>query len=301
MSVTPGLQLTLGPLLYYWTRDQVFDFYERAAAWPVRTIYIGETVCTKRHELRLVDWQEIGRKLADRGKEVVFSTPELIESEADLRTLRKIAANGEFRVEANDIGSVRLLAGKVPFVAGPYLNIYSRPTLEFYRGLGASRWVMPIEVGRDGLAAILEPGDLGMETEVFSFGRLPLAISARCFTARYNDLHKDECAFRCLEHPDGLTVTTQDNDLFLTMNGLQTQSARVYDLARELPAMARLGVNLARVSPQSTHTDLVVKTLDAVLRGALEPAAAVAELGRLAPAPLCNGYWHGRPGQELVQ
>ena len=37
----------------------------------------------------------------------------------------------------------------------------------------------------------------GMETEVLAFGRLPLAVSARCFTARAHNLPKDQCDFRC--------------------------------------------------------------------------------------------------------
>jgi collagenase-like PrtC family protease len=43
-----------------------------------------------------------------------------------------------------------------------------------------------------------------METELFGYGRLPLAFSARCFTARHYNLQKDDCQFRCLDHPDGL-------------------------------------------------------------------------------------------------
>ena len=178
------LRISLGPLLYYWPRDKVLAFYEDVATWPVDSVYLGETVCSKRFELRMADWLEIARRLADRGKQVVLSTCELIESESDLRTLRKITGNGEFLVEANDLGAVHLLAGKAPFVAGPYLNIYSRMSLEFFRGLGATRWVMPIELSQAGLREVLRDAELNMETEVFSYGRLPLAVSARCFTAR---------------------------------------------------------------------------------------------------------------------
>jgi hypothetical protein len=43
----------------------------------------------------------------------------------------------------------------------------------------------------------------GVETEVFAFGKLPLAFSARCFTARHYGLNKDDCQFKCLDHPEG--------------------------------------------------------------------------------------------------
>jgi collagenase-like PrtC family protease len=257
-------------------------------------------VCSKRFELRTRDWLEIARQLTDQGKEVVLSTCELIESESDLRTLRKIAGNGQFRVEANDLGAVHLLSGKVPFVAGPYLNIYSRASLEFYRGLGAFRWVMPIELSKAGLDEVLRDTGLDMQTEVFSYGRLPLAVSARCFTARYNNLSKDDCGFRCLEHPDGLTVSTQDDETFLVMNGLQTQSARVHNLVDQVAGMIDMGVSHIRISPQSAHTADVVSAFHAVRRGEIDGAAAATMLAPWQPEIACNGYWHGRPGMDRV-
>jgi len=39
------------------------------------------------------------------------------------------------------------------------------------------------------------------ELEVIAFGRLPLAFSARCFTARALDVTKDQCGFRCIPQP----------------------------------------------------------------------------------------------------
>jgi collagenase-like PrtC family protease len=254
-------------------------------------------VCSKRHEVRLEDWLAIGRKLAAAGKQVVLSTCELIESESDLRVLRKITANGEFLVEANDLGAVRLLAGRGPFVAGPYLNIYSRATLEFFRSLGAMRWVMPVEMSRSGLAEVLRPGGLDLETEVFCHGRLPLAVSARCFTARYNNQSKDDCGFRCVEHPDGLVVNTQDGEAFLAMNGLQTQSARFQDLGSEVPSLVALGVSRARISPHSTHTGEVARIFHGLARGELSREEGRAALDAVHPLA-CDGYWHGRPGLE---
>lgn len=297
---TRPLHLTLGPLLYYWPRDKVLAFYEEVATWPIDCVYLGETVCSKRFELRARDWLQIAKRLTDQGKEVVLSTAELIESESDLRALRKLAGNGEFSVEANDLGAVHLLAGKVPFVAGPYLNIYSRVSLEFYRELGAFRWVMPIELSQPGLAEVLRDDELEMQTEVFSYGRLPLAISARCFTARYNNLSKDDCGFRCLEHPDGLTVSTQDDEAFLVMNGLQTQSARVYNLIDEVASMIAMGVSHARISPQSAQTADVVAMFHAVVLGEMNRTEVTAKPAPWKPEISCNGYWHGRPGMDRV-
>lgn len=293
-------QLALGPLLYYWQREAIFNFYETMGLTPVDVVYLGETVCSRRHELRLADWLDIAKRLRAAGKEVVLSTQVLLESGAEVGTMHKIAANGDFLVEANDMGAVQCLAGKVPFVAGPHLNVYNLPTLQWMRGLGASRWVMPLEMRRDDLAVIQKDLPQGMQTEVFAYGRMPLAFSARCFTARQRNLPKDDCQFSCLDHPDGLMLKTRESEEFLVLNGIQTQSARVHNLIDELPRMQRMGVAVARISPQSQHMTEVVALFDAVRKGQLSGPEARAQLQPLMPDQSCNGYWHGRPGLELV-
>ncbi|RMG34505.1 MAG: U32 family peptidase, partial [Gammaproteobacteria bacterium] len=87
-------RLSLGPVLYYWSRDDLFRFYEQVADIPVDTVYLGETVCPKRRSLRLDDWLAIGEALADAGKEVVLSSLALIEAESDLKYLRRLCGNG---------------------------------------------------------------------------------------------------------------------------------------------------------------------------------------------------------------
>jgi collagenase-like PrtC family protease len=290
------MNLSLGPLLYYWPRDDVFAFYEAAQRWPVARIYLGESVCSRRHLLRLPDWLEVAEKLAAAGKDVVLSTQTLIESESDLKVLRKIVRDGRFLVEANEWGAVRLLSeAGVPFVAGSTLNIYNPETLDVLAGLGARRWLPPVEVSRAALAALLQHAPANIETEVFAYGRLPLAYSARCFTARHYNLPKDDCQFRCLDHPDGLALATREGAPFLALNGIQTQSAGVYSLIGEVPALRELGVTSLRLSPQSRHMERVVAAFDASLAG---DTGASAGLARLMPGPAVDGYWHGRAGLD---
>ena len=297
-AIRPGtMRLSLGPLLYYWPRQDVLAFYREAALWPVDTVYLGETVCSRRRELKLADWIAIGESLAAAGKEVVLSTAELIESDADLRAMHAVAGNGAFRVEANDMAAVRALSGKSAFVAGPFLNVYNAGTLALMAELGATRWVAPVELSRDGIAAVVAEAPPGIETEVFAYGRLPLAVSARCFTARYHDLTKDHCEFRCIEHPDGLALDTQDAEPFLVLNGVQTQSARVHSLASVLAEARAAGTNVLRLSPQSKHTGDVVAVFREAASGALAPSDAAARLAPLIPGKACDGYWHGKSGK----
>ena len=287
------MKLSLGPVLYYWTREAVLDFYARIADSAVDVVYLGEVVCSRRHNLRLDDWLGLARELGASGKEVVLSSQALIESESDLKTLRRIAANADFTVEANEMGAVRLLAGRVPFVAGPHLNIYNSETLAWFAELGAKRFVLPLELSRDTLRELQQARPAGMQTEVFAYGRMPLAFSARCFTARHYDLPKDDCQFRCLDDADGLALQTREQAEFLTLNGIQTQSALVYDLSESIAELREMGVDLARISPQSTHTLEIIDSFRERCAG--RPGAT---LNGLRVAPPCNGYWYGVPGME---
>jgi collagenase-like PrtC family protease len=293
------MKLALGPVLYYWQREALFEFYERIADAPVDIVYLGETVCSKRHSLRLDDWLEVSENLAAAGKEVVLSTQALIESESDLKTLRRLAENPSFAVEANDMGAVRLLSGK-KFVVGPHINTYNSQTLDLLAELGAKRWVIPVEMSREMLSCILAGKPHGMETEVFVYGRLPLAFSARCFTARHYNLPKDDCQFRCLDHSYGLTLKTREGQPFLTLNGIQTQSYKIYNLVAELDSMEQAGVDVVRVSPQPFHTEKILALFRQKLEGSLSGNEAAQQMARLMPVEPCDGYWHARAGIEQV-
>lgn len=288
------MKIALGPLLYFWPRPRVLAFYDEITAAPVDVVYLGETVCSKRRELGLDDWLALGERIAASGKEVVLSSLTLVEARSEAGAIRRLCANGRFRVEANDMTAVQLLAEQgLPFVAGPGLNIYNVHTLRCLLEAGLARWVMPFELSRDSLAGVLAEARAeglrdGFEMEVFGYGRIPLAYSARCFTARAHNLPKDRCGLRCIDYPEGLPLATQAGEPFLTLNGIQTQSARPYNLLPRWRELAGLGVDLLRVSPRAEATPRLIETLRAALDG--------------LPAPLpaggqdCDGYWDGRPG-----
>ncbi len=295
------MKLALGPNLYFWSRDDTFAFYREAAEWPVDIVYLGEVVCSKRRALKADDWRAIADELSAAGKTVVLSTLALVEAESELLAMRRLVENGRFTVEANDWGAVRMLAAAdVPFVAGPHLNVYNCETQALLRESGARRWVMPVELSAETLAALHRCRPEGLETEVFAHGRLPLAFSARCFTARAHKLPKDDCQLRCGDYADGLVMRSQENEQFLVINGIQTQSAATCNLAAELPEMTRLGVEVVRLSPQSRRMGEVVAAYRAAIDGELGPAEAAARVAKLVGGESCNGYWHGKAGMDAV-
>lgn len=297
------MKLSLGPLLYYWPRERTLAFYREVEAMPLDIVYLGETVCSRRHELRAADWIDLAGRMVAAGKQAVLCTQALIESESDLKALRKLVGTQGYALEANDMGAVRLLSHREPpagFVAGPGLNLYNEHTLALLGRLGATRWVAPCEMDRDMLEALIRAAPAGMQTEVLAYGRLPLAWSARCFTARHFNLQKDTCEFRCIEFAGGLEVSTREAQQFLVLNGIQTQSHKVHSLLGDLRAVREAGVDVARISPQVCGTGQIVALFRAAIEGTLDPGEAASRLRAHMPAEPCNGFWHRRPGLELV-
>jgi collagenase-like PrtC family protease len=285
------MRLTLGPLQYFWPRRQVLDFYTDSLAWPLDVVYLGETVCSKRRELRACDWIALAQQQAQAGREVLLSSLALIEAESELGALQQLAALGQFRIEANDISAVQICRRHgLPFVGGPGLNVYNLDTLRLLQDDGLYRLVLNVEMGAALVTELREAaasaGHALPELELIAWGRLPLAWSARCFTARALDLAKDQCGFRCIDHPDGLPLHTRDGRAFLTLNGIQVQSAEACDLLPEWPQLAAAGIGLLRLYPQRHGTTEALQRFRAVRDGAPPPARE---------AGCSPGYWSGQP------
>ena len=288
------MKLSLGPLQYFWPRETTLAFYREAMQWPLDILYVGETVCSKRRQLTTQDWITLAEELATSGKQIVLSSLALIEAESELSVLTRLIEHAGFWVEANDISAVQLCRERgLPFVAGPSLNVYNHRALAMLIDDGLRRWVAGVEQGhqliaemRDGLCV----DGLSMpELEVIAWGRLPLAFSARCFTARALDISKDQCGFRCIEHPDGLALATREGRSFLRINGIQIQGDEIIDLGPELEMLRALKVDVLRIYPQQQGTRAIVEHFDRA-RHATD-----------APQPLGarNGFWHGEPGMRI--
>jgi collagenase-like PrtC family protease len=295
------IKLALGPVLYYWEKEKLLDFYDEIMTSPVGIVYLGETICSRRRLMRAKDWLELAQRLQAAGKEVVLSTLALIEAGSELSSARRLCQQREFLVEANDMGAVQMRVGQGAFVAGHSVNIYNHRTLDLLAGLGMRRWVMPVELSRDTLKDILAQKTQAVETEVFAFGHLPLAYSARCYTARAHHLPKDDCKFRCLDYADGMLLKTREDEKFLILNGIQTQSSSVFNLVADLDNIKTMGIDVLRISPLSSVTPQVIRYFAEALQGSLDAEDAQQKINALIETEACDGYWYGNPGMATLE
>ncbi|MHA0913653.1 U32 family peptidase [Kosakonia cowanii] len=290
------MKYSLGPVLYYWSKETLEEFYQQAANSRADVVYLGEAVCSKRRATKVGDWLAMAKALADSGKQVVISTLALVQASSELNELKRYVDNGEFLLEASDLGVVNMCAErKLPFIAGHALNCYNAVTLRLLLKQGMVRWCMPVELSRDWLVNLLEQCEtLGIrqqfEVEVLSYGHLPLAYSARCFTARSENRSKDECETCCIKYPTGRSMRSQEDQQVFVLNGIQTMSGYVYNLGNELTSMQGL-VDVVRLSPMGSETFTMLEAFKANETGS-------------APLPLasnsdCNGYWRRLPGLML--
>lgn len=291
------MKLSLGPILFFWPRDQVTRFYAEMAEQPLDIIYMGETVCSKRREFNLDGWIGLARELREATRaQVVLSGLTLIEANSEVSSLKRLCDNGDFMVEANDMAAVQLLAErKLPFAGGPALNIYSGRALVEFIDSGLIRWAPPVECSGNMIRHTLEQLDAmhvpRPEVEVFAYGHLPLAYSARCFTARAENRPKDECEFCCINYEEGIPLASQEGQALFTINGIQTMSAEVNNLLADYSSLVQQGANIARLSPRARGMADVIQAWDRVRQGEQPPLAVQG----------CNGYWHGRPGMVTAE
>lgn len=50
------MKYALGPILYFWPKAEVEAFYQQAIHHECDIVYLGETVCNKRRELKFQDY-----------------------------------------------------------------------------------------------------------------------------------------------------------------------------------------------------------------------------------------------------
>ncbi len=293
MSSSKRLSLTLGPVLYNWPVSRWVDFYSRIADEAcVDRVCIGEVVCSKRKPFLDEVILETVDRLERGGKEVVYATLALPTGKREIRVISDMVQAG-YLIEANDIATIHLLNGR-PHVVGPFVNIYNEDSLAVHLKLGATRICLPPELPLDSVK-LMAAGNSAVE--VFAFGRPPLALSARCYSARAANMSKDSCQFVCEDDSDGMEVRTVDGVPFLAVNGIQTLGYVVTAVVNHVEAMREAGVVSLRLSPQTCDMVRVAQIYRDLVDGNTTPREAGEALSVLhLPGPLSDGFLRGLPG-----
>ncbi len=300
--------LVLGPVLFNWKPEDWRDFYFRIAEEAdIDEVFVGEVVCSKRSPFFAPHIPEVVERLQSCGKRVVLSTLGLIMNKREMESVRDLADDDqEFMVEANDISAAALLAGR-PHAIGPMVNVYNEGTLDYLAERGAVSVCLPVELGKTALASMASHAnarnaDVGTALEVMVFGRLPLAISARCYHARAHKLHKDSCQFVCDRDPNGMEVETLDNEPFVAVNGVQTMSHAYTNLGSAVPELLDMGINRLRLSPHHGVDMVKIAALfRAIADKQLGEGESDARLAKLTgDVTFCNGYFEGTAGHTYI-
>ena len=293
--------LTLGPVLFNWSAERLREFYAGIAARSAYDrVHVGEVVCGKRMPFSDPVWPDVIAMLEDAGKEVVVSALALPSTVRERKNISALCEDDDRLVEINDVTALSKRGGR-PFVVGPFVNVYNEGTVRLMASRGARTVCVPVELPLASLATMAQACP-EVEFEVFAFGRLPLALSSRCYHARLHGLHKDSCRFICDQDLDGLDVETLDGQPFLAANGIQTLSHGVQAFCPTADEATRAGVRRLRLSPHTVDMVAAGDVYRALLDGRIEPAEALNRLrGLNLPGELVDGYPRGLAGCEAVE
>ncbi len=291
--------LTIGPIAFFWSAEQVRDFYQRMAQTPAARVVIGEWVCSK----RLPFWQheipDAVETLLAAGKQVALSSLTLITLKRERKQTAALFEAG-LQVEIADLGALKHLPEGMAFQVGPTVNVYNEGTLEWLARKGATRICLPPELPLTSVVTLARAGQAaGVAIEVWGHGRAPLAISGRCYHARLHDRIKDACLFVCGEDPDGREIETLDGDSFLVVNGVQTMGQAHSTAAPMIDELAAAGVASLRLSPQIGNFHEIVKIY---ARPDVTPDQRMQALKQQMPeASFASGFLAGIAGMKSGQ
>jgi collagenase-like PrtC family protease len=295
-------QLTLGPILFHWQADKKRDFYARIAdEADIGTVYLGEVVCSKRAPFFDDDLPEVAARLERGGKTVVLSSLCEVMLKREREATRELCAIEDREIEINDNAGLFHATGR-PHRIGALMNCYNETTLEALVRRGATHICLPAELPRDSVAIMARRGaELGVGVEMQVFGRVSLAVSARCYHARAHKRVKDNCQFVCEEDPDGMTLRAVTGEPFLAINGIQTLSHAYVNLIGELDDAAAMGATHLRLSPHTQDMVATARVFRDRLDGRIDIARAQARLQALSPdASFANGFWRARAGHSFT-
>lgn len=259
------MKISIGPVPVQWTRNNVMTFYDAVALSSVDVVYIGDTVCAPHLGVHQRDRLAIARELARTGKEIVMSI-RLGNCGAGSFNQWKWIVDGEFPVEADDLGALRLVAGQRPFIVGSAIPCDSEWTLDRLVGSGARRRVLPALCKGEALQALLLPRNAACEME------LPV-LSPRQFSRWQCQV--GQCAYKSLS--------------VHSLSGCDLASAweaRIPDWQHDLKALRAEGISVLRIVARSLRAVDVAQILSELVRDEISPNEAYGRYKNVLPQVL---------------
>ncbi len=291
------MELSVGANQFFWKADEWAASCDALAAAPVDRVVLGELVCSKRLPFYQDRIPAAIDALLAAGKDVAVTSLALITLKRERKLSAELVEAG-IEVEVNDLTMLAYLPEGARFSVGPLVNVYNEGTLSWLAARGATSICLPPELPLDSVRVLARLGrDLGVKIEVWGHGRVPLAISGRCYHARLHGRSKDNCRFACEEDPDGLDVSTLEGRSFLAMNGVQTLSDSFACVDRQIELLREAQVSRLRLSPHTGDFAAVCALYRARLDGEIGRGAVADALTAMRPGiRLSDGFLTGAAG-----
>lgn len=293
------MELTVGPIPFFWKAEEIAAFYDHLAPAPVDRVVVGELVCSKRLPFYQAEIPAILETLVAAGKQVAITSLALVTLKRERKMTAELAEAG-VEVEINDLTALAYLPQGARFNVGPLINVYNEGTVAWLAERGATRICLPPELPLASVEALTKAAaSQGVAIEVWGHGRMPLAISGRCYHARMHGRTKDNCQFACEDDPDGLPVDTTEGQSFLNMNGVQTLSQSCASVAHQVELLENAEVTALRLSPQSQGFAEICRLYRQRLDGALDGDALARDILKLSDGyRLSDGFLTGARGAD---
>ena len=84
---------------FHWDKATTLAFYESATELAADTFVLGDTLCAANSVLSWEEWQAIGAKLKQAGKQVIYSTMAFHKANMSVAKLHKLIVNGDTPLE----------------------------------------------------------------------------------------------------------------------------------------------------------------------------------------------------------
>ena len=136
----------------------------------------------------------------------------------------------------------------------------------------------------------------GLPLEVNIFGRVALSISSRCFIAHNLNIERDDCKLACFKHNAGFNALSEQQELF-NLNGMQVQSAKIYNLIKEIPDLQTIGVHNFRINPTPEFS---LNQISSLITAQLNPTPDNF-LAEQQNKLFANGFYHNQEGYKFIK